>query len=176
MPAPLLAAPLALLLAAAPATPPGATAAPPAAAAARLLDPAAAWRDARWGMTADEVLKAVPQARRLDPASRLADGKVVAVELAPLAQDGLDWRVHFVFEDGRLALVSLKNLPARLATSADYDAVRARLARETGAPGEDRSADVTVDYREVRFAAGGTAVDVKFLQGALVLLYHPAGR
>lgn len=170
--APLLAAPLCLLLAAAPPAPPA-----PAASTAseRLLEPSRAWRGARWGMTVDEVLKAIPGARRLDPATRLADGKVVAAELGPMAQDGFDWRAHFLFEDGRLALVSLKNLPARLAGASDFEAVRARLARETGAPGEERSADATVDYREVRFTSGGTALDVKFLQGALVLLYHPAG-
>ena len=176
----LLAAPLCLLLVA------GASPAAPASAAApagssrapaeRLLDPAAAWRAARWGMSVEEVLKAFPgQARRLDPPQKLADGKVVAVELQGIALGGLTLRAHFLFEGGRLALVSLKNLPARLAEGSDYDAVRARLAQETGQPGEERSQDVSVDFREVRFSAGGTAVDVKYLPGALVLLYHPAG-
>lgn len=174
----LLAAPLCLLLSAAPAAPAPAAAAPAAAPAAgeRLLDATAAWRAARWGMTVDEVLRAFPgQARRLDPALTLADGKQVAVEIPSVRQGGLDHRVHFLFEGGKLALVSLKSLPAKPAAGSDFDAAKAWLAQESGQAGEERPADLTVDYREVRFTAGVTAVDVKFLQGTLVLLYHPAG-
>jgi len=180
MTSPLLAAPVLLLLAtgAAPSAP--TPAAPPSAAPApqaeRVIDPVAAWRAARWGMSEDQVLKAFPgQARRLDPAQKLADGKVVAVELQGIALDGLTYRAHFLFEGGRLALVSLKSLPAKLAAGTDYDALRARLAQETGQPGQERPPDGTVDYREIRFTAGGTAVDLKYLEGTLVLLYHPAG-
>lgn len=179
MPASLLAAPLCLLLSAAPAAPapaPAAAAASAPAAGERLLDATAAWRAARWGMTVDEVLRAFPgQAKRLDPALALADGKQVAVEIASVTQGGLDHRAHFLFEGGKLALVSLKSLPARPAAGSDYDAVKAALARDAGQAGEERPVELTVDYREVRFTAGVTSVDVKFLQGTLVLLYHPAG-
>jgi len=175
-----LAAPLCLLLAAGAA--PAAAAAPapasasPAAPTERLLDPAAAWRGARWGMSVDEVLKAFPgTARRLQPEQKLADGKVVAVELQGIDAGGLTYRAHFLFEGGGLALVSLKSLPSRPAEVRDYEALKARLAQESGQPGQERQQDLTVDYREIRFTAGGTAVDVKFLQGTLVLLYHPAG-
>ncbi len=168
----LLAAPLCLLLAAAPA--------PAAAPAAEgpvlpLLSATAAFRGAGWGMTVDEVVKAFPgQARRLDPPQRLADGKSIEVAVEPLDIGGLAYRAHFLFEGGKLALVSLKTPAAKAATLADFDALKARLARETGTAGEDRPLDATFQYREVRFTAGATAVDVKFLQGALVLLYHPA--
>lgn len=172
----LLATPLCLLLAAAgtPAAP--AASAAPAAAADRLLEPAAAWRAARWGMTEAQVLQAFPgQAKRLAQPQKLADGKVVAVELQPVAVGPLTFRAHFLFEEGKLALVSLKSLPGTLAEGSDYEALRARLAAESGTPGQERPQDGTVDYREIRFAAGGTAVDLKFLQGTLVLLFHPAG-
>jgi hypothetical protein len=127
-------------------------------------------------MTVEQVLKAFPgQAQRLKPEQKLADGKVVAVELLGIDLGGLTYRAHFLFEGGKLVLVSLKNLPAKLAEGGDYDALRTRLAQETGQPGQERPPDGTFDYRETRFVAGGTAVDVKYLQGALVLLYHPAG-
>ena len=180
MSATLLAAELCLLLATAPApatpaTLPSAPAAP-SASAERLLDATAAWRAARWGMTVDEVLKAFPgQTKAIQPEQRLADGKVVAVGIERVELLGLAFRAHFLFEAGKLALVSLKTLPARAAQGSDYEALRARLAAETGQAGEERPLDATVDYREVRFSAGVSAVDVKFLQGALVLLYHPAG-
>jgi hypothetical protein len=178
MSATLLAAKLCLLLSTAAA--PAATAPPapsaPAAAAERLLDATAAWRAARWGMTVDEVLKAFPgQARPLQPEQRLADGKVIAAGIDRVEVGGVACRVHFLFEGGRLALVSLKSLPVKAAQGSDYEALKARLAAETGQAGEERPLDATVDYREVRFSAGVSAVDVKFLQGALVLLYHPAG-
>lgn len=177
MSATLAAATLCLHLSAAatPATTPAP--APPATAAAadRLLDATAAWRAARWGMTVDEVLKAFPgQARPLQPEQRLADGKVIAAGIEKLELGGLAYRAHFLFEGGKLALVSLKTLAAKAAQGSDYEAIKARLAAETGQPGEERPLDATVDYREVRFSAGVSAVDVKFLQGALVLLYHPA--
>lgn len=174
----LLAAPLCLLLsgAEAPAAPAAAPSAAASPLAAPLLDAASAWRTARWGMTAEEVVRAFPgQARKLAPEQRLADGKVVAVGIDAVAVDGLTYRVHFLFEGGKLALVSLKSLPAKLAAGSDYEALRARLAKETGQPGQERPPEGTVDYREIRFAAGGTAVDVKYLDGTLVLLYHPAG-
>lgn len=166
-----------LSAAAAPSTPAATPApAPPATAAAdRLLDATAAWRAARWGMTVDEVLRAFPgQARALQPEQRLADGKVIAAGIERLELGGLPYRAHFLFEGGKLALVSLKSLAAKAAQGSDYEAIKARLAAETGQPGEERPLDATVDYREVRFSAGVSAVDVKFLQGALVLLYHPA--
>lgn len=176
-----LVAPLCLLLAtrAGPAAPDNAPAgaAPAASPAAGLLDPSAAWRGARWGMTVAEVLEAFPgEARRLEPAEQLADGKVIAAGIESHAIGALGFRVRFLFEGGRLALVSLKSLPARLAEGRDYDALRQRLAAESGQPGEERPLDGSFDYREVRFAAGATAVDLKFLQGTLVLLFHPAGR
>ena len=187
----LLAAPLALLLSAAPAAP---AAAPPAAGSAaprseavqaarapvgplaRLLDPVSAWRGARFGMTVPEVLAAFPgEARRLEPEERLADGKVLAVGIEAWPLDGLSYRVRFLFDGGRLALVSLKSLPARPATGTDYELLKARLAAEAGRPASDLKEDLTVDFREARFVAGGTALDLKFLQGIVVLLYHPAG-
>lgn len=170
----LLAAPLCLLLAAAPAAAPAPAA--PEGPVMPLLSATSAFRGAGWGMTVEEVLKAFPgQARRLDPPQRLADGKSIEVAVEPLELGGLSYRAHFLFEGGKLVLVSLKTPAAKAATLADFDALKARLARETGTAGEERPLDATFQYREVRFTAGGSAVDVKFLQGALVLLYHPAG-
>jgi hypothetical protein len=157
-------------------TPPGPGPAPASepAPAGRLLAPDAAWRGARWGMAVDAVLAAVPGARRLEPPVRLADGRVVEAELSPVALGGLEFRAHFVFQDGKLARVSLKNLPSSRAAGKDFDALRARLAGEAGQPGEERPRATSIDLREIRFTRGGTAVDLKFLEGAVVLLYHPA--
>lgn len=175
----LLTAPICLLLAGAEPTAAPATPAAPATVllpTAPLLDPAAAWRTARWGMTAAEVVKAFPgQARKLEKEQRLADGKVIAVAIDSVDVGGIACRAHFLFEGGKLALVSLKNLPTSVPAKADYDAVRARLAGEGALVGEERVIDSAYDVREVRYAAGGTAVDVKYMKGTLVLLYHPAG-
>lgn len=177
--APLLVALLALLAvgapaaAATPAAPGGPTA---ARAATRLLEPAAAWRGVRWGATLDEVLRAFPgEVARLRPEERLADGAVVAAGIEAHPVGPLTYRVRFLFREGRLALVSLKSLPGRPAGGDDYEALKGRLAAETGRSGQERAPEAQVDYREVRFSAGLTAVDVKYLPGTLVLLYHPSG-
>jgi hypothetical protein len=126
--------------------------------------------------TVAEVVKAFPgQAKKLEKEQRLADGKVIAVAIDTVDVGGTAFRVHFLFEGGKLALVSLKSLQGTIPTKGDYDAVRARLAAEGTLVGEERVMDSVYDVREVRYAAGGTAVDVKYMKGTLVLLYHPAG-
>jgi hypothetical protein len=128
------------------------------------------WPALRWGMTEEEVLRAMPgQAARLDPPERLADGRVVAVGLEHLAIGGVDFRVRFVFAEGRLAVVSLKNYPERLASDADHDRLKALLAAELGPPAADARDSSVVDYRQARWDAPGERVDLKYIPGQLVL-------
>ncbi|MBK9518600.1 MAG: hypothetical protein IPO09_14860 [Anaeromyxobacter sp.] len=170
--------------AAEPVAPPAATAPAPTAAPADgpilplapLLNGAAAWRAARWGMTPDQVLKAfVGEAVRLDPEEKLADGKVIAVGIERHDLGGLAFRVRFLFEGGTLALVSLRTPASTFAEPAAFEALEKRLAAEAG-PGEVTPKESSFDMRQTRFRSGQTAVDLKYLQGTVVLLYHPTGR
>ncbi len=172
----------ALVLAAVAAQPAAAQPADPAAPAAPvlqsapLLNGAAAWRSARWGMTVEEVLKAfVGEAARIDPEEKLADGKVVAVGIERFDVGGVPCRVRFLFEGGKLVLVSLKSAADRFVEPATYEALERRLGAEAGR-GEVTPKETSFDMRQSRFKAGGTALDLKYLQGTMVLLYHPTSR
>jgi hypothetical protein len=155
---------------------PAAPAAAPVLQSAPLLNGAAAWRSARWGMTTEEVLKAfVGEAVRLDPEEKLADGKVVAVGIERYDVGGVPCRVRFLFEGGKLVLVSLKSAADRFVEPASYEALERRLVAEAGR-GEVTPKETSFDMRQSRFKAGGTALDLKYLQGTLVLLYHPLSR
>src|SRR5512142_2089327 len=67
------------------------------------------WRKARWGMTVEEVLKAFPgEAKRLDPELKLKDGNVVAAGIDGYSVASRAFDVRFVFEGGKLAIVSLR--------------------------------------------------------------------
>lgn len=162
---------------AAPAAPASApSAAAPALPAAPLLNGASAWRAARWGMTVEQVLQAfLGEASRLEPEEKLADGKVVAAGIDRYDVGGIPCRVRFLFEGGKLALVSLKSAADRFVEPASYEALERRLAAEAG-PGEVTPREASFDMRQSRFKAGGTALDLKYLQGTLVLLYHPLSR
>lgn len=147
------------------------------AAVARDTSPAGAddppaWRAARWGMTVEDVLAAFPgEAVRLEQPVPLADGHVVAAGIDGFSLGPDRFQVRFVFEDGRLALVSLRT-PERAYAPADrYAAVGALLARELGRPGEEARDDALVDLRQRRWEVGATRIDLKYLPGVLVVLY-----
>jgi hypothetical protein len=147
----------------------------PPAAAAPATRPPHDWPTLRWGMTEAEVLAALPgQAQRLEPPERLADGRVVSVGFEPQAVEGVPFRVRFVFEAGRLVILSLKSLPGRPADGADYDRLRARFTERLHDAGTERRDATATDYRHARWDLPGEHLDLKFIPGTLVLQQSPA--
>jgi hypothetical protein len=152
----------------------GAAAAEPAAPATATRAAAPAWRAARWGMTVGEVLGAFPgEAARLEPPIVLADGNVVAVGIDGWALGADRFQVRFVFEAGRLVLVSLRSPERTYAPAERYAALAACLSAELGAPGEETRDDALVDVRQRRWDSGATRVDLKYIPGTVVVLYSP---
>ncbi|HUL60261.1 MAG TPA: hypothetical protein VLU43_13345 [Anaeromyxobacteraceae bacterium] len=160
---------LACTLAASPAAQGAAAAAPPQPVAGEF------WRAARWGMTAEEVVKAFPgEAVRLDPVLMLKDGNDVAVGIDHHLVEGREFRVRFVFHEGRLVIVSLRT-PERTPALADaYQALDRHLAALIGRPGEHTADDSFVDMRQTRWNVGRSIVDLKYVAGALVVMWADA--
>ena len=105
---------LALLVAAGASAPPGSAEAP-AATVDAAMPPAArrspdeAWRGTRWGMTVDEIQKALPgETFKVTPEVKLADGTVIAAGIDGFAFEELTFDVRFLFTGGKLSLVSLR--------------------------------------------------------------------
>jgi hypothetical protein len=159
---------LCLALAAAPGLPEAEEQAP----AAPLHD--LGWRAARWGMSPEEVLAAFPgEAAALEPARRLADGNLVAVEIAVHEVAGEPVRVRFVFADGGLVLVSLRTPEARYARPEAYEAVRGALAATFGWRGAEVKDDAFVDLRQTRWRLGRSAVDLRYIPGVVSIVWFP---
>ena len=153
-----------------------ALAAPPSARAPGA-PPAAAeyWRAARWGMTAEEVLKAFPgEASRLDPPVTLKDGNVVGVGIDHHVLAGREFRVRFVFREGRLVIVSLRTPESQPALADAYEALDRHLAGLVGRPGEHTADDNFIDMRQTRWMVGRSIVDLKYVAGALVVMWAEA--
>ncbi len=152
-----------------------ASAAGPARAAAPAAPGEGGWRAARWGMTQDEVLAAFPgEASRLEGAVKLADGNTVAVGIEKHAIGGTDFRVRFVFDPaGKLALVSLRTDPKTYAKPEVFLAARKALEQRLGAPGAESSDDNFVDLRQVTWWTPRDRVDLKHVNGTVVVLYSP---
>lgn len=132
------------------------------------------WRTSRWGMSVAEVLAAFPgEAVRLEPGQRLADGNVVAVEIAAHEVAGERLRARFVFDDGRLALVSLRTPEDRYAKPEAYAAVRDTLAAAFGWSGEEAKDDSLVDLRQTRWRLGRSAVDLRYIPGVVSIVWFP---
>lgn len=167
----------AALLAASPAAPAPAPAPARAARAATTdaVDPSGEWRAARWGMTIDEVLQAFPgEARTMKPAINLADGAVVAVEIPGVDLAGQPMDARFVFEGGRLAIVSLRS-PQRSAVPDDvYQKLAGHLASRFGGPGEPMTEGFVGEMRQTTWRLPRGVAELKHVQGVLVLQYHPA--
>jgi hypothetical protein len=134
----------------------------------------AAWGAARWGMSVDEVLRAFPgEAVKLDPEERLSDGNVVAVGIERRAVAGQAFRVRFVFEKGQLALVSLRTLPQGYAEPEVYERMEAHLSETLGPPVARDRDDNFIDLRQTRWRLPDAGVDLKYIPGVVVVLYHP---
>lgn len=153
--------------------------APPAAAPAarQATPPSGEWRAARWGMSVEEVLKAFPgEAARIEPALALADGNAVSAGIERHEVGGHAFRVRFVFEGGKLALVSLLAGHERFVGPEAFEAVGKALAERYGRPGALSKDDAFVDMRQLRWELPGGRVDLKFIPGKLVILHsRPEG-
>jgi hypothetical protein len=164
----------ALASAAARADAPAASAADAGQAPAAQEEAAEGWRAARWGMTVDEVLKAFPgEAVRLDPELKLADGTVVAagIDVHRIASYAL--RVRFVFEGGRLSLVSLRTPLDWYASSEVYGEIEKALTARYGRPVEIASDKEFIDLRQTRWIVGQSGVDVKYIPGVVAIVHYP---
>jgi len=133
-----------------------------------------AWRSVSWGMTVDEVLKALPgEAARLDPEEKLADGNVVAAGIERHLVLDQKLRVRFLFSQGKLAMVSLRTQPDRYAPPEYYSEVEKYLGDSLGGPGEASKDDNFIDLRQTRWKLPTRTVDLKFIPGVVVILYYP---
>lgn len=162
----------------APAPPPGDAPTVAAAAASPASPPAPdtgeGWRGARWGMTVDEVLKAFPgEAVRIDPEMRLADGTVVAAGIDAHQVASRPFRVRFVFQDGKLSLVSLRTPPDSYAGHEVFAEVEKALAARYGPPMESASDAELIDLRQTRWSAGTSGVDLKYIPGVVAIVHYP---
>lgn len=132
------------------------------------------WQSLRWGMTAREVLAAVPGSVRVEPAVRLADGNAIAVSLDRVEVAGTALRVRFIFDGPGLALVSLRTAPDRYADGASFDSLARHLEARWGAPAEVTRDAELVEMRQTRWRLGRSTVDLKYVPGVVVILYHPS--
>jgi hypothetical protein len=133
-----------------------------------------AWRSARWGMTPEEVLAALPkEAVRLSPEVKLADGNVVAVGIDGYPFEGLTFDVRFVFAAGKLALVSLRTPQKQPVEAAAYTRLRDALTKAWGPPLEETKDDNFVDLRQARWNRGPDRADLKYIPGVVVLVHYP---
>jgi hypothetical protein len=126
-------------------------------------------------MTVEEVLKAFPgEARRLEPELKLADGNTVSVGIERHELGGHAFRVRFVFERGRLALVSLATGHEGFVGAEAYQALARVLAERFGEPGVATQDDAFIDMRQVRWDRPRGRVDLKFIPGKIVILHSRA--
>jgi hypothetical protein len=132
------------------------------------------WQRLRWGMTVDEVLAAMPGSVRIEPAVRLADGNAIGAGLDRVDVAAAAFRVRFIFEGPGLALVSLRTAQDRYADGAAFDAVARHLEARWGAPSEVTRDAEFIELRQNRWRLGRSTVDLKYIPGVVVILYHPA--
>lgn len=151
---------------------------PPALARAQALPATAEWRAARWGMTADEVLKAFPgEAKLLEKPVPLEDGNVVAAGIDRVELAGTALRVRFVFDGkGRLVLVSLRTDERDYAGADRLGPIESALASRLGPPTERSAVDDFVDQRQVTWRTASGRVDLKYIPGVVVILHAAPGQ
>ncbi len=125
-------------------------------------------------MTVDDVLKAFPgEAKRLDPPITLKDGNVVAAGIDGYFVASHEFQVRFVFERGKLALVSLRTPQTQFADPDVFKQIEKVLASELGAPLSSDADASFIDMRQIRWNVGRSQVDLEFIPGVVVILYHP---
>jgi len=133
------------------------------------------WGKVRWGMSLEEVLAAYPErAQRVAPEEKLADGTVIAARIEEHAIGPRTFRIRFLFDGGKLALVSARTPQDVYAPAASYDELQRLFREELGPPAAVDADDALIDMRQTRWIVGRTAVDLKYIPGVLAVLYHPA--
>jgi len=146
----------------------------PAAAPGALASSTGDWRDARWGMSVEQVLAAFPgEAVRISPEVKLADGNVLAVGIDGYTFEGLRLQVRFIFSDGKLALVSLRTPQDKYPDAAAFEKLEKALVDRWGPPIETSSDRNFIEQRQTRWKSGQSFVDLKYIPGVMVILYHP---
>jgi hypothetical protein len=136
--------------------------------------PPEAWSAARFGMTPEEVLAALPkQAFRLSPEVNLPNGKVVAAGIDGFEFEGLTFDVRFVFSGGKLAMVSLRTPASSRVDVAEYERLAKSLAARWGKPLESAADDKVIDMRQTRWNRGPDRADLKYIPGVVVLIHYP---
>ena len=134
----------------------------------------AGWRSARFGMTPDEVLAAFPgEAVRISPEVKLADGNTIPVGIDGYAFEGLSFDVRFVFEGGRLVLVSLRTPAKKPVDAESYVRLRDALVKSWGEPLEDAKDDAFIDMRQTRWNRGAGRADLKYIPGVVAIVHYP---
>lgn len=154
---------------------------PPAPAPARTPADAApapaampGWRAARFGMTPAEVLAAFPkEASAVSPPVKLADDNTIEARIDGFAFEGQTFDVRFIFEGGKLALVSLRT-PQKTYVDADaYGRLREALVKAWGAPLEDTADANFIDMRQTRWNRGADRADLKYIPGVVAIIHYP---
>jgi hypothetical protein len=148
----------------------------PATAPAPAADdaPGTAWRAARWGMSPQQVVTAFPgEAYLVQPEVRLPDGNTVSAGIDGLAWEGLTVNVRFVFEGGKLALVSLRTPQNQYVEAATYDRLRKALSERWGDPLESTADSQFIDLRQTRWDRGGIRSDLKYIPGVVAVVHYP---
>jgi hypothetical protein len=168
---------LAVLLLADPVPPAPAPAKAPAAAAPAPAATAAAtpgWRAARFGMTPAEVLAALPkEASAVSPPVKLADGNTIEARIDGFAFEGQTFEVRFIFEGGKLALVSLRTPQKTYVDAEAYGRLRDALVKAWGAPLEDTADANFIDMRQTRWDRGAERADLKYIPGVAAIIHYP---
>ena len=132
------------------------------------------WRSARFGMTPAEVVAAFPgEAVLMSPEVKLADGNVIAVRIDAFAFEGLPFEVRFVFEGGKLALVSLRTPQRTYVDAGAYTRLRDALVKRWGPPLEETADANFIDLRQARWNRGANRADLKYIPGVVAIVHYP---
>jgi hypothetical protein len=139
-----------------------------------VVDATGEWRGAHWGMSADEVLRHFTgEAKPVDPELKLANGATVSVRVDGQTLLGNPLRAAFVFEGGKLALVSLRTPERHYAAPEVYAAAAELITAKLGKPKDAASDTNFIDLRQTSWVLPKGQLDLKYIPGVIVLLYHP---
>jgi len=131
------------------------------------------WRNAKWGMTEDEVLAAFPnEAKRSAKPDAYSQGMVSTIEIPNLQISGNDFVAHFLFdaETKRLKAVNLKPDSSVKALEIIFPTLERNLTEKYGKPdfSSDKSPSIP-DAKEMQrsWKKGQTRIELHY--------YHDPG-